>query len=182
MTLDGVTEAPRSAGCTVWITGLSGSGKTTLAEAVARRLRDADVAVYTLDGDVVRTGLNADLGFSREDRRENVRRVGEVARLFADVGFVVLVPLISPYRDDRDAVRARHADGGHRFFEVYLDVPLSVCEARDPKGLYAKARAGELTHFTGVDDPYEPPLRADLVLQPHDTAEADAERVIEMLR
>ncbi len=169
-------------GCTVWITGLSGSGKTTLADAVARRLRDAGVAVYTLDGDVMRTGLNADLGLAREDRRENVRRVGEVARLFADEGFVVLVPLISPYRDDREAVRARHADAGHRFVEVYLDVPLSVCEARDPKGLYARVRAGQLAHFTGVDDPYEPPLQADLVLPPHDTADADADRVIEMLR
>jgi len=108
----------------------------------------------------------ADLGFSRDDRRENVRRVGEVAQLFVDAGFVVLVPLISPYRHDRDDVRRRHAEGGRRFVEVYLDVPVDVCEQRDPKGLYARVRAGEIRNFTGIDDPYEPPLAAEIVLRP----------------
>jgi bifunctional enzyme CysN/CysC len=169
-------------GLTVWITGLSASGKTTLADEVAAQLRTCGVDAFVLDGDALRTGLNADLGFSRADRRENVRRVGEVALLLAAAGHVVLVPLISPYRDDRDRVRARHTGASLRLVEVYLDVPLAVCEARDPKGLYAKARAGELMHFTGVDDPYEPPLRPDLTIEPGGAVADDAARVIEFLR
>jgi bifunctional enzyme CysN/CysC len=168
-------------GCTVWITGLSGSGKTTVSDAIAQQLDSSGIAHYTLDGDVLREGLNRDLGFSRDDRRENVRRVGEVARLFADAGFVVLVPLISPYRDDRDEVRRRHIDTGLSFLEVYLDVPLEVCEQRDPKGLYAKVRAGEIHHFTGVDDPYEPPVTPDLALQPGADVRDDARRVVEAI-
>jgi bifunctional enzyme CysN/CysC len=168
--------------CTVWITGLSGSGKTTLADEVAQQLAARGTRTHTLDGDVLREGLNADLGFSRDDRRENVRRVGEVARLFAQADFVVLVPLISPYRDDRALVRARHADAGLRFVEVYLDVPLAVCEQRDPKGLYAKVRAGELHHFTGVDDPYEPPLDPDVAIAPGGSVADDAAKVLRILR
>jgi bifunctional enzyme CysN/CysC len=168
-------------GCTVWITGLSGSGKTTLAAAVARHLELAGVATHTLDGDALREGLNSDLGFSRDDRRENVRRVGEVAQLFAHAGFVVLVPLISPYRDDRDRVRARHAQGGMRFVEVYLDVPVDVCETRDPKGLYARVRAGEIRNFTGVDDPYEAPSAPELALPPGSTVDDDAARVVALV-
>jgi bifunctional enzyme CysN/CysC len=169
-------------GCTIWITGLSASGKTTLADEVSRQLHAGGRATFTLDGDVLRTGLNADLGFSRADREENVRRVGEVALLFAAAGHVVLVPLISPYRDHRDRVRARHREAGLRFVEVYLDVPLAVCEGRDPKGLYAKARAGQLAHFTGIDDPYEPPLRPELAIAPGADVAEDAARLIEFLR
>lgn len=149
-------------GATVWLTGLSGSGKSTIAAAVEEALIAEGRAAYRLDGDNIRHGLNADLGFTAEDRAENVRRIGEVARLFADAGVVVLVPVISPYRSDRDEVRRRHAEAGLPFIEVFVDTPLEVCEARDPKGLYAKARAGEITGFTGVDDPYEPPLAPDL--------------------
>jgi bifunctional enzyme CysN/CysC len=169
-------------GCTVWITGLSASGKTTLADEVSHQLRAEGRPTFTLDGDVLRTGLNADLGFSRADREENVRRVGEVAMLFAAAGHVVLVPLISPYRDHRDRVRARHREAGLSFVEVYLDVPLAVCEARDPKGLYAKARAGQLAHFTGIDDPYEPPLQPELAIAPGADVTHDAARLIEFLR
>ena len=144
-------------GLTVWLTGLSGSGKSTVAVEVERKLVDAGRPAYLLDGDNLRHGLNADLGFSPADRAENVRRVGEVARLFADAGMVAVVSLVSPYRADRDRVRAAHQAGGLRFVEVFVDTPLEVCEARDPKGMYAKARAGEITGFTGVDDPYEAP-------------------------
>jgi bifunctional enzyme CysN/CysC len=165
----------------VWITGLSGSGKTTISHAIAQQLDARGIAHYTLDGDVLREGLNRDLGFSRDDRRENVRRVGEVALLFADSGFVVLVPLISPYREDREAVRHRHADTGLPFLEVYLDVPIEVCEGRDPKGLYAKVRAGEIRHFTGVDDPYEPPTDPDLAVHPGADVRDDAAHVIEAI-
>ncbi len=167
---------------TVWITGLSASGKTTLAQEVVRRLAADGVRACLLDGDELRTGLNADLGFSREDRGENVRRVGEVAMLFAHSGAVVVVPLISPYREDRDRVRARHEAAGIRFVEVHLDVPLEVCEARDPKGLYAKVRAGKLAHFTGVDDPYEPPLHPELRVTPGASVTDDAAAVLALLR
>jgi bifunctional enzyme CysN/CysC len=156
-----VTGGP---GATVWLTGLSGSGKSTIAHRVEELLVSGGRAAYVLDGDNVRHGLNADLGFSAVDRAENVRRVGEVARLLADAGLVVLAPLISPYRTDRAGVREAHHAVGIRFLEVHVSTPIEVCEARDPKGLYALARAGELTGFTGVDDPYEPPERPDLVL------------------
>jgi bifunctional enzyme CysN/CysC len=169
-------------GATVWFTGLSGSGKSTIASAVAVELTRRGVLTYTLDGDNLRHGLNGDLGFSAGDRAENVRRVAEVARLFADAGVVALVPLISPYRAGRDQARALHEAAGLEFLEVFVDAPLDVCEARDPKGLYAKARAGELTGFTGIDDPYEPPSAPDLVIAadavPPDAA---AELVIALL-
>jgi bifunctional enzyme CysN/CysC len=155
-----------SQGATIWFTGLSGSGKSTVAMACEARLVAAGRPAYVLDGDNVRHGLNGDLGFSAEDRAENVRRVGHVACLMADAGIVSLVPLVSPYRADRDRVRALHDAAGLPFVEVFVDTPIELCERRDPKGLYAKARAGELKGFTGVDDPYEPPARAELVLRP----------------
>lgn len=153
-------------GLTVWLTGLSGSGKSTIANAVAERLLAEGVLAYLLDGDNIRHGLNADLGFGAADRAENVRRLGEVARLMADAGLVVLVPAISPYVVDRDRVRAAHAEAGLAFAEVFVDTPLDVCEQRDPKGLYRDARAGRLTGFTGIDDPYEPPVTPDLRIGP----------------
>ena len=158
-------------GATVWFTGLSGSGKSTVANAVAEQLLAADRPAYLLDGDNVRHGLNADLGFSAADRAENVRRIGEVARLMADAGLVVLVPVISPYRADRDNVRAMHEAAGLSFVEVFVDTPLELCEQRDPKGLYAKARAGELTGMTGIDDPYESPAAPEIRLTPADLDE-----------
>ena len=151
-------------GATVWFTGLSGSGKSTVAVEVERQLVQAGRAAYLLDGDNLRHGLNGDLGFSETDRTENVRRVAEVARLFADAGFVALVPLISPYRAGRQLARQRHELAGLRFLEVFVDTPIELCEQRDPKGLYAKARRGELPGFTGLDDPYEPPDAPELVL------------------
>lgn len=169
-------------GATVWFTGLSGSGKSTVATAVERRLLEAGTPAYLLDGDNLRHGLNGDLGFSAADRSENVRRVGEVARLFADAGVVSLVPLISPYRADRDRARAAHEAADLRFVEVFVNTPIELCEARDPKGLYAKARAGEITGFTGIDDPYEAPLRPDLELTPAlGDAETLAGAVLELL-
>jgi bifunctional enzyme CysN/CysC len=157
-----------SAGATVWFTGLSGSGKSTVAVELERALVAAGRPTYLLDGDNLRHGLNADLGFSAADRSENIRRVGEVARLFADAGVVALVPVISPYRADRDRARSIHEAVGVPFVEVFVDTPLDVCEARDPKGLYAKARAGEIKGFTGIDDPYEAPVHPDLRLTPAD--------------
>ncbi len=169
-------------GATVWFTGLSGSGKSTIASAVATELTRRGVLTYTLDGDNLRHGLNGDLGFSTEDRTENVRRVAEVARLFADAGVVTLVPLISPYRAGRDHARALHDVAGLAFFEVYVDAPLDVCEARDPKGLYAKARAGDLRGFTGIDDPYEPPASPDVVVLASELSpDAAAALVLEVL-
>ncbi|HEX8805255.1 MAG TPA: adenylyl-sulfate kinase [Acidimicrobiales bacterium] len=171
-----------TAGATVWFTGLSGSGKSTVAVEVERVLVAAGRPAYLLDGDNLRHGLNADLGFSAADRTENIRRVGEVARLFADAGVVALVPVISPYRTDRDRARAVHEAAGLRFVEVFVDTPLDVCEARDPKGLYARARAGEIRGFTGIDDPYEPPVAPDLRLTPDDgTADDQAARVLAVL-
>ena len=167
-------ERHQISGATVWLTGLSGSGKSTLADAVAQRLLDDGRPAYVLDGDNLRHGLNADLGFSAADRAENVRRVGEVARLMADAGLVVLAPVISPYRADRDRVRAAHDAAELRFLEVFVDTPLELCEERDPKGLYAKARAGELTGMTGIDDPYEPPLTPDLRIEPAPLADQAA--------
>jgi bifunctional enzyme CysN/CysC len=151
-------------GATVWLTGLSGSGKSTIAAAVAAALTDRGVLAYTLDGDNLRHGLNGDLGFSAGDRAENIRRVAEVARLCADAGLVVLVPVISPYRAGRDHARAIHGASALVFVEVFVDAPLEVCETRDPKGLYQRARAGELSGLTGVDDPYEAPEHPELVL------------------
>lgn len=149
-------------GVVVWLTGLSGSGKSTLAYALERRLVDDEKIAFVLDGDNVRHGLNQDLGFSPEDRTENIRRVGEVAALFAAAGLFSISAFISPYRRDRQ--RAREMAGADRFVEVYLDVPVEVCERRDPKGLYKKARSGEIAQFTGVSAPYEAPERAELSL------------------
>jgi bifunctional enzyme CysN/CysC len=175
------SERP-SAGATVWFTGLSGSGKSTVAACVERSLVASGRPAYLLDGDNLRHGLNADLGFSAADRTENIRRVGEVARLFADAGVVALVPVISPYRADRDRVRAIHDGVGLPFVEVFVDTPLAVCETRDPKGLYAKARAGEIRGFTGIDDPYEAPAEPDLRLTPDDgDPEAQSELVLRAL-
>ena len=145
---------------TVWFTGLSGSGKSTLAFAVERALVDKGVACYVLDGDNVRFGLNRDLGFSPEDRTENIRRIGEVCRLFQDAGLVVLTAFISPYQTDRDQVRALHGPG--QFVEVFVDTPIEVCEARDVKGLYAKARAGDIPEFSGISAPYEAPTTPEI--------------------
>lgn len=147
---------------TVWFTGLSGSGKSTLAFAVEEALIERGVAAYVLDGDNIRFGLNRDLGFAPEDRTENIRRIGEVCRLFQDAGLVVLTAFVSPYAADRDAVRALHPEGA--FTEVFVDTPLEVCEARDVKGLYAKARAGEISDFTGISAPYEAPLSPEVVV------------------
>ena len=154
-----------------------------MASALAALLTERGVLSYTLDGDNLRHGLNGDLGFSADDRAENVRRVGEVARLFADAGVVAIVPLISPYREGRDRARALHEAAGLVFVEVFVDTPIEVCEQRDPKGLYAKARAGELTGFTGIDDPYEAPLAPELVLQAGEASpEQSAAVVTELLR
>ena len=169
-------------GMTVWFTGLSGSGKSTVAVALEHRLVAAGVPAYLLDGDNLRHGLNGDLGFDAASRNENVRRAGEVATLFADAGVVAIVPLISPYRADRERVRARHAELGLRFVEVFVDTPIELCEQRDPKGLYAKARAGEITGFTGIDDPYEAPLAPELVLTPGPTPAEAAVAVAQLLR
>ena len=160
--------ASRLGGATIWFTGLSGSGKSTVATACEAQLVAEGRPAYVLDGDNIRHGLNGDLGFSAEDRAENVRRVGHVAALMADAGLVALVPLVSPYRADRDAVRHLHEAADLPFVEVFVDTPIELCEQRDPKGLYAKARAGELKGFTGVDDPYEPPVHPELVLRPTD--------------
>jgi adenylyl-sulfate kinase len=155
-------------GLTIWLTGLSGSGKSTIAVAVEAALIERGRHAYLLDGDNLRHGLNGNLGFSAEDRAENVRRVGEVARLIADAGTVALVSLVSPYAADRALARRAHEDAGLRFLEVHVNTPLEECERRDPKGLYAKARAGELQGMTGIDDPYEAPERPELELRPGD--------------
>ena len=158
---------------TLWFTGLSGSGKSTLAYAVESALVERRVNAFVLDGDNIRFGLNADLGFAPEDRTENIRRIGHVARLMVDAGLVVLSSFISPYRADREAVRALHADG--QFHEVFVDTPLEVCEARDVKGLYAKARAGEIPDFSGVSAPYEAPEEPELRI---DTSQLDIEACV----
>ena len=166
--LDAATRASLTGmrGATVWLTGLSGSGKSTVAVLLERMLVESGRPAYLLDGDNLRHGLNRDLGFSDEDRVENVRRVGEVARLLADAGLVALVSLVSPYTADRARVRELHESDGLRFLEAYVNTPIDECERRDPKGLYARARAGELAGLTGVDDPYEPPLRPEIELRP----------------
>ncbi|KAG8373844.1 hypothetical protein BUALT_Bualt11G0067500 [Buddleja alternifolia] len=153
-------------GCVIWITGLSGSGKSTLACALGHALHARGKLTYILDGDNCRHGLNSDLSFKAEDRAENIRRIGEVAKLFADAGVICIASLISPFRTERDACRALLPEGD--FIEVYMNVPLQVCETRDPKGLYKLARAGKIKGFTGVDDPYEPPLNSEIVLHQRD--------------
>jgi adenylylsulfate kinase len=150
-------------GCVVWLTGLSASGKSTIARRAEQLLLERGYNVYVLDGDNIRMGLNKDLGFSPADRTENIRRIGEVAKLFADACVVTLTAFISPYRDDRDKVRAIMPEGA--FLETWVDASVEVCEGRDPKGLYKKARAGQIPEFTGVSAPYEEPLAPELVLK-----------------
>ena len=161
-------------GATLWFTGLSGSGKSTIAFTLEHALVQQGHLAYVLDGDNIRHGLNKNLGFSAADREENIRRIGEVAKLFADAGLLVMTSFISPYRKDRDAVRALHAAGGLPFIEVHVNTPIETCEQRDPKGLYKKARAGQLKNFTGVDDPYEPPAKPELILDATNTSPQEA--------
>lgn len=153
-------------GAVLWFTGLSGSGKSTIGHRVERMLIERGGFAYVLDGDNIRHGLNSDLGFSPEERVENIRRIGEVARLFADAGALVLSAFISPYQKDRDRVRGLMGPG--EFVEVFVDTPLEICEARDPKGLYKKARAGEISNFTGLDAPYEAPEHPEVHLRTQD--------------
>lgn len=168
-------------GRTVWLTGLSGAGKSSVAMLAERKLLEKGIPAYVLDGDNLRHGLNADLGFSMADRAENLRRLAHVATLLADSGQIVLVPAISPLAEHRELARKVHADAGFEFFEVFCDTSLEECERRDPKGLYAKARAGEITHFTGIDSPYQRPKNPDLRLTPHRNLDEQAQLIIDML-
>jgi adenylylsulfate kinase len=161
-------------GATIWFTGLSGSGKSTIAYTLEHALVQADRLAYVLDGDNIRQGLNKNLGFSAADREENIRRIGEVAKLFADGGLITMTSFISPYRKDRDMVRALHGEGKLPFIEVHLATPIEICEQRDPKGLYKKARAGQLKNFTGIDDPYEAPLKPEVTLDATNTSPQEA--------
>ena len=183
-----VTRADRAAmlghkGVTLWFTGLSGSGKSTVAVAVEKALAARGVLSYRLDGDNIRMGINANLGFSAEDRQENIRRVGEISKLFADTGVVVLSSFISPYAEDRALVRKVHEEGDLPFMEVFVDCSLEAAESRDPKGLYKKARAGEIRGFTGIDDPYEAPVNPELHLRTDEmTLEQEVDAVIKALQ
>jgi adenylyl-sulfate kinase len=168
-------------GATVWFTGLPASGKSTIAGAVEEMLVASRRAAYLIDGDNLRHGLCGDLGFSAEDREENVRRAAEVAHLLADAGIVALVSLVSPYASGRDRARRIHEDDGIQFVEVHVSTPVEECMRRDPKGLYARAQAGELRGFTGVDDPYEPPERPELVLGPELPVDEAARAVLRKL-
>ena len=161
-------------GATLWFTGLSGSGKSTIAFTLEHALIQRGRLAYVLDGDNIRHGLNKNLGFSAADREENIRRIGEVAKLFADAGLITMTSFISPYRKDRDAVRALHAAGQLPFIEVHVNTPIATCETRDPKGLYKKARAGQLKNFTGIDDPYEAPLQPELTIDATGTSPQEA--------
>lgn len=152
-------------GATLWMTGLSGSGKSTVAVALEQVLLQRGKHAYRLDGDNIRMGLNKNLGFSAEDRAENIRRIGEVAKLFSDAGMITVTSFISPYKADRDQVRKLHADAGLPFLEVYVNCSLDEAEKRDPKGLYKKARAGEIKGFTGIDDPFEAPDKPEIELK-----------------
>lgn len=158
-------EILRQKGATIWFTGLSGSGKSTIAVATENALFKLGKLSYRLDGDNVRMGINKNLGFSEQDRKENIRRIGEVAKLFGDAGTIALSSFISPYRGDRDEVRRLHDAANLKFVEVFVDCSLEVAERRDPKGLYKKARAGEIKNFTGIDDPYEVPTNPEIHLQ-----------------
>src|SRR5271156_4865349 len=163
-------------GVTVWMTGLSASGKSTIAVILEQMLLHKQKHAYRLDGDNIRMGLNKNLGFSAEDRAENIRRIGEVAKLFTDAGVIAITSFISPYKKDRDAVRASCKPG--EFIEVYVQVSLAEAEKRDPKGLYKKARAGQIKGFTGIDDPYEAPEKAEIVIDTEKTTAADAAGLI----
>lgn len=155
----------RQRGATIWFTGLSGSGKSTIAVALEQALYKIGKLSYRLDGDNVRLGINKNLGFSEEDRKENIRRIGEVAKLLGDAGVISLSSFISPYKGDRDEVRELHEKAGLNFIEVFVDCSLAEAEKRDPKGLYKKARAGEIKNFTGIDDPYEAPVNPEIHLK-----------------
>jgi adenylylsulfate kinase len=169
-------------GATIWFTGLSGSGKSTIAVALERALYNIGKLSYRLDGDNVRLGINKNLGFSEEDRKENIRRIGEVAKLFGDAGVLSLSSFISPYKGDRDEVRALHEATGLEFIEVFVDCSLSVAEERDPKGLYKKARAGEIKNFTGIDDPYEAPVNPEIHLHTDEmTIEEEVQIILDHL-
>jgi adenylylsulfate kinase len=169
-------------GATVWFTGLSGSGKSTVAYTVEHALVERGHLAYVLDGDNIRHGLNKNLGFSPEDRTENIRRIGEVAKLFADAGVLAFTSFISPYRADRDLVRKIHEDGKLAFIEVFVSASIDTCEQRDPKGLYKKARAGEIKEFTGISAPYEEPLKPELVLDANaKTPQELAQQVIDYM-
>ena len=175
-------EILRQKGATIWFTGLSGSGKSTIAVALERALFGMGKLSYRLDGDNVRLGINKNLGFSEEDRKENIRRIGEVAKLFGDAGTISLSSFISPYKNDRDEVRKLHHDAGLNFVEVFVDCSLNVAEQRDPKGLYKKARAGEIKNFTGIDDPYEAPVNPEIHLKTDEmTLEDEVITVIDYL-
>lgn len=151
-------------GVTIWFTGLSGSGKSTVAVAVEKALHKLGKLSYRLDGDNIRLGINKNLGFSADDRTENIRRIGEISKLYCDTGIICLNSFISPYREDRDQVRTLHEEGGYNFIEVHVNCSLETAEGRDPKGLYKKARAGQIKNFTGIDDPYEAPEKAEITL------------------
>jgi len=169
-------------GATLWFTGFSGSGKSTVAVALEQALMRRNRLSYRLDGDNIRLGINKNLGFSAADRTENIRRIGEVGKLFADAGIIVLSSFISPYRADRDSVRALHLEGGLDFIEIYVDCPLDEAERRDPKGLYKKARAGQIKNFTGIDDPYEAPNAPELVLKTAEmTLSQEVDAIIELM-
>ena len=174
-----VTREERNAllkqkGCTIWFTGLSGSGKSTIAFTLEHALVQRGRLAYVLDGDNIRHGLNKNLGFSAQDREENIRRIGEVAKLFADAGVITMTSFISPYRKDRDNVRALHVEGKLPFIEIHCATPIETCEQRDPKGLYKKARAGQLKGFTGIDDPYEAPDKPEVTIDATGTSPQDA--------
>ena len=176
-------ELLKQKGATIWFTGLSGSGKSTVAVALESVLHAQGHLVYRLDGDNIRLGINKNLGFSAEDRTENIRRIGEIAKLFVDTGVIALSSFVSPYRADRDLVRKLHEDAGMDFIEVYLDVPLAEAEKRDPKGLYKKARAGLIKNFTGIDDPYEAPEKPELLLPSHEmTLQQEVEALLKLLK
>jgi adenylylsulfate kinase len=180
VTRDDRTQLNGHRGCTVWLTGLSGSGKSTVAVSLEKHLLERGVRTYILDGDNIRHGLNKNLGFSPDDRTENIRRIGEVAKLFTDAGLVTLTAFISPYRADRDQVRAIMQDGD--FVEVFVDCPVEVCEERDVKGLYKKARAGEIKEFTGISAPYEAPLKPELtILTAGQSVEESARQIMDHL-
>ena len=165
--------------CVLWFTGLSGSGKSTIANALEVKLAELKKYTYLLDGDNVRHGLTKDLGFSDADRVENIRRIGEVSNLFVDAGIIVLTAFISPFREDREAVRALVKEG--EFIEVFVDTPLKVCEQRDPKGLYAKARKGEIPEFTGISSPYEAPEKPEIHIRGEFSVEASVEMLMNYL-
>ena len=170
-------------GATLWFTGLSGSGKSTVAVALESVLHEMGRLSYRLDGDNVRLGINKNLGFSAEDRTENIRRIGEIAKLFVDSGVIALSSFVSPYRADRDQVRALHEASDMPFVEIYVECPLEVAEERDPKGLYKKARAGEIKNFTGIDDPYQAPTQPELVLNTAEmTLEEEVQAILNYLR